>query len=97
VVRPDGSLAVEKNDRHTYAIPLADGTIMSTPGYDGFTDGIKDCRVLENAEKYPDQNLQAYLQQVRATIPCAMLRPGKVLPQLQGEEVVKRVHELMAA
>lgn len=92
----DGTLSIHPGDNNSFAIPRMDGTVMSTPGYDGFSDGVVDCRVLEASEKseYPD--IQDYLKYVKGTVPCAMPRPGRPLPALQGSEVMSKLGALLS-
>jgi hypothetical protein len=94
MVRPDGSLSVDPADHHSYTIPRADGTFMTTPGYDGYVQGIKDCRVLEHLESRHDPKIDEYLWKVRASCPFQMARPGKALPKLQGAEVMEELKKL---
>jgi len=92
-VNTDGSLCVPETDHWSLAIPRHDGTVQSTPGYDGFAKGIEDCRLLERAEytctARSDDEVLGYLQTVRNTVPFQMPRPGKVLPALQAPEVLR--------
>ena len=87
MVRPNGAISKPTGDQHSYVIPKCDGTTMKTPGYDGYVAGMQDCRLLEAAENSTDPKVQEYIKFVRGSVPPAMLRPGKTLPALQGDEM----------
>ena len=93
MVRPDGVLCIAEADTHSFAIPRHDGTVISTVGYDGYAKGIEDCRVLEAASASDDPKVIEFLQSVREKVPCSIPRPGRDLPDLRGEEVLRRLEE----
>jgi hypothetical protein len=99
MVCPDGSLRMNRDpegrpDKQSFAIPRPDGTVMATPGYEGFEQGIKDCRYLERKEELADEKTRAYLAAVRASVPFQMPRPGKGLPEVQAPDVIRRLGEM---
>ena len=62
----------------TYAVPRADGTILSTPGYDGYVAGIADCRRLEQYAQDPRSEVQAFLAKAREAAWGPLLRPAPI-------------------
>lgn len=97
-VGTDGSLCVPETDHWSLAIPKPDGTVQSTPGYDGYAVGIKECRMLEHWDRVADGSagdaghdrsaVREYLAFVRASVPFQMPRPGKALPELTAQDVL---------
>jgi len=97
-VRADGSMSVDSHGLlNSFAIPRPDGTVLSTPGYDGFAHGILDYHALRAASESKDARVLAYLGYVRKTVPYAMRKPGVVLPEPDGETVVAKLNELLEA
>jgi hypothetical protein len=95
MVRPDGIMLIGEDDAHSFVIPKHDGTVVSTPGYDGYEQGIKDCRALEAASLSNNSKVLDYLETVRVSVPFGMPRPGKDIPSLRGEEVIRKLDELL--
>ena len=93
-VGTEGSLCVPEEDQWSLAIPRPDGTVQTTLGYEGYEQGIKDCRYLEHREAAADEKTRVYLSTVRNTVPFAMPRPGRALPELRAPEVIRRLGEM---
>jgi len=94
MIRPDGSISYPENDHWSFAIPKCDGTVQATPGYEGYEQGIKDCRELERMEALNDPGINEYLRNLRNSAPFQMARPGKMLPELQGPEALEQLRQL---
>lgn len=94
MVKPDGVISTAKDDFHSFAIPRPDGTVMATDGYRGFREGIMDCRLLEAAEAKGDAGIDGYLRGVRAQVPVVMPRPGRMLPDFRGNQLMNELFDL---
>lgn len=97
MVRPDGTRVTAKDDHNSYAVPTAYGLPLHTPGYQGLSEGIKDCRALEAAERDGGKECRKWLAELRASVPTAMPLPGKPLPATDLDAMRERALELSAA
>jgi hypothetical protein len=93
MVRPSGTRVAGENDHFSYAIPTAHGKPLHTSGYDGLTEGIKDCRALEAAERDGGPECQKWLKELRASVPLKVPVPGKLLPAFDLDKIRKQATE----
>lgn len=78
---------VARGDRFTYAVPMPNGSVVSQPGYLGFVEGIRDCRVLEEADASPDPEVKAYLDELRPKVAMPMARRFVGGPPLDSDKI----------
>jgi hypothetical protein len=90
---PDAELRI--GAKFTYAVPKPDGSIEATTGYDGFTKGIADCRILEAASASPDPAVQQYLDELRPKIATPMARRFVGGAPLDSDEITKDLLRMM--
>jgi hypothetical protein len=86
-----------QGDKFTYAVPREDGTVIPTRGYEGFVQGIEDCRLLERAEELGlqgDPELTTYMGEVRASVAYPMFRRLVGGPPVDMGEVTRRLTEM---
>lgn len=96
-VHPGGHPVYDPSDKFSYACPREDGTIISSSGYDGFAQGILDCRLLERAEELGEQGdpeLAAYVAEVRASVAPPMFRRLLGGAPVDMDEVARRLGEM---
>ena len=89
-----GHVVRDPSDKFSYAVPAADGSIVPSTGYDGFVQGILDCRLLEAAEASDDAEVRAYVSEVRASVAPPMFRRLVGGPPVDMDEVARRLGEM---
>jgi hypothetical protein len=96
-VHPGGHPVYDPSDKFSYACPREDGSIIPSSGYDGFAQGILDCRLLERAEELGEQGdpeLVAYVAEVRASVAPPMFRRLVGGAPVDMDEVARRLGEM---
>ena len=91
----DHGFIKKEDDRHTFAPSDGQGNIHSTDDYDGFEQGVHDCRLLERAYDADHLHIYDYLNGLRAQVMPQMFRRIKGDPPIDMDGMAAHIASLL--